>query len=259
VERVAIRQTLVQDTSYSGQRARSHWQHGTSLVDQHQQRRRRLAVHLRLQEHANGSSWTIYSLRRTLPNSAHSQRYAVLNRAQSPLFFWRDFHTRSNSTGPLQEWLSIGGAAGGPTILDLHSGALSLGEQFIDVFQAIKVLCREMIYSARALLLPLSPVLALALALALSISILLSLPLSLYPPPPLPPLSLYLSFSLGIRALSRSLSAISRALSTFPLSISLPLSLSTLALVRDRTLSVCLPLSLQLMTSRTCISGTMMR
>eukprot|EP00047_Mylnosiga_fluctuans_P007551 m.254102 g.254102 ORF g.254102 m.254102 type:complete len:296 (-) comp18777_c0_seq1:151-1038(-) len=31
--------------------------------------------------------------------------------------------------------MALGGAAGGPTILDLHSGALSKGSQFIDVFR----------------------------------------------------------------------------------------------------------------------------
>jgi len=46
-----------------------------------------------------------------------------------------------------KEWLSLGGAAGGPTILDLHSGALSLGENFIDVYQAVKMR-NQSLYSA---------------------------------------------------------------------------------------------------------------
>lgn len=32
------------------------------------------------------------------------------------------------------KWMALGGGKGGATILDLHSGALSLGEQFIDVY-----------------------------------------------------------------------------------------------------------------------------
>lgn len=35
--------------------------------------------------------------------------------------------------------MSLGGAVGGPTILDLHSGALSYEDKFIDVFRAIEV------------------------------------------------------------------------------------------------------------------------
>jgi hypothetical protein len=35
-----------------------------------------------------------------------------------------------------QKWMKLGGATGGPTILDLHSGALSYKDKFIDMYQA---------------------------------------------------------------------------------------------------------------------------
>lgn len=35
--------------------------------------------------------------------------------------------------------MALGGATGGPTILDLHSGALSLEDKFVDVYQVVKM------------------------------------------------------------------------------------------------------------------------
>eukprot|EP00039_Didymoeca_costata_P011402 m.159943 g.159943 ORF g.159943 m.159943 type:complete len:318 (+) comp15161_c0_seq5:36-989(+) len=37
-----------------------------------------------------------------------------------------------------KKWMVYGEGSGGPTILDLHSGALSLGERFIDVYSEVK-------------------------------------------------------------------------------------------------------------------------
>ena len=37
-----------------------------------------------------------------------------------------------------QKWMALGGAAGGVTILDLHSGALSMDENFVDAYEQAK-------------------------------------------------------------------------------------------------------------------------
>ena len=37
-----------------------------------------------------------------------------------------------------QKWMGLGGAAGGVTILDLHSGALSMDQNFVDAYEQAK-------------------------------------------------------------------------------------------------------------------------
>lgn len=95
---------------------------------------------------AKGSSLTMYFPNLTSPSC---QRLLGWGPVGALAFFQCLLTPHSNVTQ--QEWLSLGGAAGGPTILDLHSGALSLGEQFVDVFQLVQVIFLVVLYDASAL------------------------------------------------------------------------------------------------------------